>query len=217
MSTHRLRHLIVLISALMIALVVYWLLAPAPITTQHTQSIDIRTLPTTGNRHAPLQIVAFEDLKCSNCMRFNETLLPKIKTHYIDTNKASYSVALLAFIPGSPPAANAAYCIHQQHSADFFSFIQSLYAHQPPEDENWATIPYLMQHAHLSTHADLDRLADCLVNQTHAETLARNMTLATRVMGENNVATPTVFVNGTQVTPLTWKQLQAVIHKVSHS
>lgn len=172
--------------------------------------INISQLPTTGNTQAPLHIVAFEDLKCSNCMRFNTTLLPKIKKYFIDNNKASYSVATLAFLPGSPSAANAAYCIKAQHPQAFFDFTHNIYANQPPENENWATIPNLMLFASNIKNINHDKLAQCMVNNTYIEAASNNMQLANKTMGANNIATPSVYINGIAVVPLTWENFKVV-------
>ena len=107
------------------------------------QKIDLTGQPSLGQASAPIDIVLFEDLKCFNCMRFYHTVLPALKARYIETGVARLHVITLAFIPGSLPAANAALCAYTQRPDFFFKFIDQIYENQPPENEDWATIPKL--------------------------------------------------------------------------
>lgn len=175
--------------------------------------IDTSHQPTQGNEKAKIEIVAFEDLKCANCMRFNTTIYPKIKKELIDTGKAKYTMINLAFIPGSMPAANAARCIYTQNSKAFFEFVDYLFEHQPPENEDWATIPNLMQMAQHIHGLDKKQLSECLVKNPHNDFISNNMSIAEKAMG-GNVATPAIFVNGIAVQPLTYDRIQEVIDTI---
>lgn len=175
--------------------------------------IDTANQPTLGNSDAKIHIVIFEDLKCVNCARFSNEIMPYIKKHYIDTGIAKYTLINLAFIPGSMPAANAAHCLYAQNPAFFFPFIDNIFEHQPPENKNWATIPALMNFAVNIPGVNMDQLAACLVENTYDQFIQNNLKQAMVIMN-GSVATPAVFVNGIRVMPTTKSQLDAVIEAV---
>lgn len=172
--------------------------------------IDTSNQPTIGNPNAKIKIVAFEDLKCVNCKRYNNTLFPKIKKRYIETSKASYTMINLAFIPGSLPAANAARCLYAQNKKFFFPFVEYVYEHQPPEEQNWATIPTLLQFATQIKGVNKNQLANCLINGKYESVINNNFKIAKKVMGDN-VATPSVYVNGRLVMPLNMNRIKTLV------
>ena len=193
----------ILVSVLAVALTPQTKL-PTPI------AINATGQPTMGKANAPVHIVAFEDLKCSNCKRFNDTYFQTIKKEYIATGIAKYTMITLAFIPGSIPAGNAALCLYNQNKNYFFPFVQYVYDRQPPEEENWATIPTLLKFAKSSVpKANLTALSNCIFTDTHTQTLENNLNLAASIM--NPVETPTVYVNGRIVQPLTMNQIKILV------
>ena len=106
MSTSpRIKTLMIAIILVIIAGVLYLILSPTKPTMALPSAVTIDTSnqPTEGNPQAKLTIVAFEDLKCSNCMRYNQTIFPNIENNYIKTGKANYTIINLAFIPGPMP------------------------------------------------------------------------------------------------------------------
>lgn len=212
----RIKTLMIAIILAVIAGVIFLIISPTrpKIILPAAVAIDTTNQPVLGNPNAKIHIVAFEDLKCANCMRYNETLFPSINTNYIKTGKANYTMINLAFIQGSLPAANAARCIYTQNHSAFFDYVNYIYAHQPPEDQDWATIPNLMLFATHLSGINADTLAHCLVTMPYVQLFMDNLTLATKVMG-NNVSTPAVYINGIKVDPLTWAHAQQIIHQVS--
>ncbi len=171
--------------------------------------IDTHNQPMLGQQNAKLQIVAFEDLKCSNCMRYNVNVFPKVYNHYIKPGKANYTMVTVAFLPGSMPAANAARCIYEQNHDAFFDYVNYIYDNQPPEDENWATVPNLMLYATHIKGINQDALAHCIVTSPYTTLINANFKLLQDSM-KPPVGTPTVYINGIRVDPLTWKQFQKV-------
>jgi protein-disulfide isomerase len=179
-------------------------------------AIDTTDQPTIGNAQAKIHIVAFEDLKCGNCMRYSTTIYPALKKKYIDTGKAKYTMINLGFVPGSLAAANAARCIYQQNPASFFDFVDYVYNNQPPEDQDWATIPALMQMASHVKGIDKQQLSECLVKSPNTTVIENNMSIAIKAMGEG-VATPAIYVNGVAVQPVTLDRINEVINAVNSS
>lgn len=173
--------------------------------------IDTSGQPTLGKDSAPVHIVVFEDLKCPNCADYSNTLFPKIKKKYIDTGIAKYTFVTLAFLSGSAPAGNAALCLNGQDSKFFFPFIEYLYKHQPPEDQDWATVPNLLSMARKAVpQANLKTLSDCILTNQYNPVLYTNLQLASGIM--DPVATPAVYVNGMPVNPLSEKNIERLIN-----
>lgn len=200
------------IAAIIIAGVFVFLLYPR-VPLPQAVSIDTSHQPTMGDANAKVEIVVFEDLKCGNCMRFATTLLPNIKKSYIDTGKAKLVVMNLAFIPGSMPAANAARCVYTQSNELFFKYIDYIYHHQPTETDDWATVPTLLQFASHVPGIQQDKLSKCLLRMPYTSIIDNNLKIATKVM-KGNVGTPSVFINGVLVSPLTLKQFDQVFKAV---
>jgi protein-disulfide isomerase len=172
--------------------------------------IDTSNQPTKGNPNAKVQVVIFEDLKCIACRNFNNSVLPKMKAQYIEPGIAKYTVINVAFIPGSMPAANAARCLYAQNPDWFFQFVDNVYQHQPPENEDWATIPQLMQFAGVIQGVDQDKLSRCIYESPYTDFIQNNFKLASKIQG-NSVATPAVYVNGRFVDPPSFKNIQKAI------
>ncbi len=172
--------------------------------------IDTTDQPTQGNPNAKIQIVVFEDLKCIACKNFNNTVVPIIKQQYIKTGVAKYTVINLAFIPGSLPAANAARCLYKQNPDWFFAFVDNIYQNQPPENEDWATIPRLMQFASIIPGVDKDQLSQCIYDGPYTDFIQNNFKIAASLQG-TSVATPAVYVNGRYIDPPTVGNLQKAI------
>lgn len=174
--------------------------------------IDTTGQPTLGKADAPVHIVVFEDLKCPNCADYSNQLFGKIKKNYIDTGVAKYTFITLAFIQGSAPAGNAALCLNGQNPDYFFPFVEYVFQHQPSEEEDWATVPNLLNMAQKSVpQANMRQLSECILTNQYNPVLYTNLQLAAAVMNEQ-VATPAVYVNGMSVSPLSEKRLVTLIN-----
>jgi protein-disulfide isomerase len=217
-SISKTKRLVVLTTIILICAIIAFLIAMKYTQPQlkMTAAIKINTAgqPTLGNENARIHIVAFEDLKCTNCRLFNAGILPHIKKEYVDTGIANYTVIPLAFIPGSIPAANAALCLHKQKPKFFFSFVEYTYTHQPDENTDWATIPKLLQYAQQSSpSANLDKLSDCIFESRYSKQINANFAIAQKAMGDS-VSTPTVYINGHKVESMSSDAIDKMIKQL---
>lgn len=176
-------------------------------------AINTQNQPILGQKNAKIHFVAFEDLKCVACKGFSNNLFPIIKQKYIDTNLANFTFINLAFIPNSVPAATAAHCLYIQNPQFFFPFVEYVYAHQPPEEENWATIPKLAEFASHIRGVNLQQLSQCIFESPYNDLLKKNFLLAEHIMG-TPVMTPSLFINGVKVNPLTLEQIDKIIKHI---
>lgn len=173
-------------------------------------TIDTTDQPVMGEAGAKVHIVVFEDLKCIACKNFNNTVLPQIKSSYIDKGIANYTVINVAFIPGSMPAANAARCLYKQKPEWFFAFVDHIYRNQPSESEDWATIPRLVQFASVIPGVDAEQLSRCIYDSPYTDFILNNFKQASKLQGQT-VATPAVYVNGHYIDTPSVENLQKAI------
>lgn len=176
-------------------------------------AINTENQPVLGRKDAKINIVAFEDLKCAACKEFSNTIFPILKQKYIDTGIANFTFINLAFVPNSLPAANAAHCLYVQNPKFFFPFVEYVYANQPPEEENWATIPKLAEFAGHVKGADLSKLSQCIYDSPYNALFEKNFALAEQAIG-TPVMTPSVFINGIKVDPVTMAQIDKIINHI---
>ena len=196
-----------------------------------TTNIDITGQPTVGQSKAPVSIIVFEDLKCPICAKFNNDVYPNVIKKYIDEGTAKYTSITLAFIPGSIPAGNMALALYAKNKDYFFPFVDYLYHHQEDEAKNWATIPTLLSFARnamlplspssspaplsLST-ATQKELSDQVASGQYSSVLAHNLNIAEKAMPDG-VATPTVYINGKKVEPLTENNLKTMLKQAKEA
>ena len=143
------------------------------------------------------------------CKLFNIGLYPKIKKDYVATGKASYSVINLAFIPGSMNAAVTARCLFDQNPPYFFKFVDYIYHHQGAENENWTTVSNMLSDASKIPGVDIVRLGVCVSTSAHASLIRDNLKYARKIMG-STVRTPSIYVNGILVSPLTMERFKQI-------
>lgn len=184
-------------------------------------AVEINTegQPTIGYPKARVHVVVFEEPKCSNCREYNEQIFPIIKKKYIDTNKITYTVVPVAFLPGSMPAAVALLCVYHENpdypnSDMFFKYFDYMYDHQPDEYSDWAKVPKLQEFAEKTSPAiNTDKLKKCVDMESYRIQIEKNTQMGRDVMG-GVISTPTVYVNGIEVKELTADELSKVINTV---
>ncbi|WP_410511093.1 DsbA family protein [Paenibacillus sp. BR2-3] len=154
--------------------------------------------PRLGKEDAPVKIVEFGDFKCPACAQFTGVIKPQIVQNYVDQGIAAFYFVNMTFIgPDSETASLAALSVYHQNNDEFWKFYDALYANQGNEEEEWATEDFLVNLAEQEKLSiDYDLLRKDIQNQTYADELKRDNTLA----NDNNVSqTPTVFVNGLKI------------------
>lgn len=181
--------------------------------------IDTTNQPTLGDPKAPLRFVVFEEPKCPVCKRFTLEIYPKIKEKYIDTQKASFTIIPVSFLPDSMPAAEGLLCAFYQsgnfpNNELFFDYIDYMYKVQPPESENWATdekVKKLAQEA--SDKINLENMTSCLLTDVYRTQIRSNTDMGRTLMG-GRIITPTLYVNGIKVEGLTMGQIDYIVERL---
>jgi len=181
-------------------------------------AIDTTHQPTIGYPKAKVHIVVIEEPKCSDCKRYNNTIFPVIKKNYIDTNKVLYTVIPVSFLPHSMPAAIALLCVYHQDASPnndlFFTYLDYIYKHEPPEHTDWASAQSLTALAQkASPSIKLPKLTPCINKERYFNIIRANTTYAKKLLG-GTIQTPSIFVNGHRLTQLTLKNMEKLIHEV---
>jgi protein-disulfide isomerase len=156
--------------------------------------IDTTGYPTIGPIGAPNRFVLFEDFRCKSCRTFHDTVLPELRSRYIDTGIAQLTIIPLAIIRGSEPMANAAIEVYRQNPDLFFSYASRLF------EAKEGSIPELVYLAH-DLSIDQIALGQCLLNDCHHAELEKNIDWAHEIMGPV-FSTPALYLNGIKVSAL---------------
>lgn len=174
--------------------------------------------PTLGYPKAKVNVVVFEEPKCSNCRDYSEEIFPKIKQEFIDTNKITYTLIPVSFLPGSMPAAVALLCVYYSdptypNDELFFSYLDYIYKHQPDELTDWATKEKLTEFAKATSPAiDLSKLQNCIQMETYRIRIEQNTAYGKELMG-GAISTPSVYVNGIRAEELSYDSISELIKK----
>ncbi|MCB1181296.1 MAG: thioredoxin domain-containing protein [Chlamydiia bacterium] len=178
--------------------------------------LNTKGQPTIGYPKARVHVVVFEEPKCDNCKDFNDKIFPKLKEDFIDTNKIIYTVIPVSFLPNSMPAAVALLCVYYTNPLYpnndlFFTYLNYIYEHQPPEHTNWATLDTLVAFARNASPAiNRAHLKTCMEKEIYRIKIEKNNAYGRKIM-DGMLTTPTVYVNGIKAQNLNYKELKKLI------
>lgn len=155
---------------------------------------------TMGNPDAPVKIEVFEDFQCHACQNYNQNVEPLIIEQLVKTNKVYYVFHHYPFLDDqaatkeSDQAANASMCA--AHQDRFWDYKQLLFANMTNTIGQFRD-KLLLAFAE-SLGLDMNDFQQCFEENRYKDQIQADITLARqmRVTG-----TPSVFVNGKQITP----------------
>lgn len=171
---------------------------------------DTKGFPTIGDSKAKVELIIFEDFRCTHCCYFSEEIYPELKKAYVDTGIASYTIVPLAFMNKSKPIGNAALAVYRQNPNRFFDYAHELFkacvdGMVPDENE-------LYRIAKRVGGINLVRLQECIESHCYYEELENNLHLAKRLMGRE-FGTPTLYINGVSSPTSSFRAVQLKIQK----
>ncbi len=168
-----------------------------------------------GNPNAKVKVLVFEDFQCPICKEYSASVEPQLDTNtYITSGQVYYEFMQWPFIDNSSltkeshQAANASMCALEQ--GRFWDYHDMLFANQGAENQgsfNDARLKAFAQSLGLNT----SQFNSCFSADKYSNEINSDYQEGVN-MGVSG--TPSVFVNGTQVTPgyaPTWDQLKAAI------
>lgn len=156
---------------------------------------------TVGDASAPAKIEVFEDYQCPACQRFTQDIEPLVFSELVETGKAYYVFYNYPFLDAntatkeSRDAANASLCANEQ--GKFWEYHDTLFANWNGENQGNLSSSRLIAFAS-PIGLNVDDFTACMNENRYADEVQASFDLGTS-MGVSG--TPTVFVNGQEITP----------------
>jgi len=141
-----------------------------------------------GEAKAPVTIVEYFSLGCPHCRKFHETILPKLKTDYIDTGKVRL---VFRDFPLDGVSYGAALLTRCMNDLAYFPMVDTLFAQQ----DAWHVQNGIEQIKVIAKSAGLDDAAfnACLNNQANKDQIKAMQDEAANTLKIDS--TPTFFIN----------------------
>ena len=161
-----------------------------------------------GSPDAKVKLVEYASFTCPHCAAFHETAFGKLKTDYIDTGKVHFTLREVYFDRYGLWAALIARCGGEMK---YFGIHDMLFDKQA----EWAASEDPMQVVeNLKTIGRAAGLEDaameaCLNDGPNAEALIKQF--QTNFEADGVEGTPTLFVNGTKHSNMTYEELKAIL------
>lgn len=170
-----------------------------PITKIERDLVDGRAM---GDPQAPVLIEVFEDFQCPSCREYSNTVEKSlIESDYITSGQVYYIFRHYPFIDSqtitkeSQQAANASMCASEQGA--FWDYHDMLYANWNGENQGNFIDKRLLAFAE-TLGLDMAQFNECFKNNNYADEINSDFELG---VSYGVTGTPTVFVNGTVLTP----------------
>lgn len=170
--------------------------APARPAAPATQSIPA-SMPTDrvlGRADAPITIIEYASFTCSHCANFSNTVLPELKSRYIDTGKAKL---IFRDLPTPPlQVSNIAAAIARCAApGKFFDVAEHFMTHQASAFSSGSVQQWFYKAIDASGRTE-QQIEACVRMPATSEALTQD-TAATLAAGVSS--TPALFVNGRRV------------------
>lgn len=160
-----------------------------PVGPQIVQRFDISidNDPLLGETTAPVTIIEFANVKCSDCLRFHQDIFPQLKEQYIDTGKVrlvfrDYPTA------ESELVGLAGECALEQGNQHFWTFQDRMFANL--DQLTAETFRVWAQELNFN----MERFDSCMSNNKYKKELYEDLSDLKAAVGETSV--PTFFING---------------------
>jgi protein-disulfide isomerase len=148
-----------------------------------------------GLASAPVTIVEYTSMTCSHCAAFDQTVLPMLKSKYIDTGKVRFVSREFPLDGKAAAASMLARCIAGDDAGKYFDAVSQLFKRQDQ----------LMKHAR-DTLKRIGKQQSGMSEQA-VETCEKDQALLDKLSADQKFAferlkvdvTPTFFINGEKV------------------
>lgn len=168
--------------------------SPAPAATTDNGAIRI------GNPDAKVTVRVIADMQCPACQMF-EAANGEVLKKAVEDGTASVEYNIAAFLDRastteySSRAANASFCVAEAGTENYQTWLQAMFAEQPPEGGNGLPDSKLVDIATSAGYTD-PAVADCITERKHDAFVQSN---SAELLKSGIEGTPTIYVNGEQV------------------
>lgn len=161
-----------------------------------------------GAADAKVKIVEYASFTCPHCATFHETVFGELKKNYIDTGKVHFTLREVYFDRYGLWAAMVARCGGEMR---YFGIHDMLFAKQSEwaASEDPAQVVKSLKAIGLAAGIDQAALDACLDDQANAEAMIARF--ETNMAADDVKGTPTIIVNGTKYTNMTYDELAAIL------
>lgn len=155
--------------------------------------LDLSGQPHLGAADAPVEVVLFEDFRCSHCASFTETVFPLLEREFVASGAARiYYLNFPVLGPASVEVAEVGECVFAQSEAAFWQLKAVLYRSQGGGAlERRSSLLDLVRN--YAPDIDLTALQSCLDSDAPGREVDRDEKMARALQLSG---TPSVLVNG---------------------
>ena len=162
-----------------------------------------------GNPDSAVTVMEYASYTCPHCANFHANTYPELKANYIDTNKINFIYRDVYFDRFGLWASMIARC----DDTKFFGITDMLYKRQPEWSRAGDAPAVVAEMRKIGLLAGLsnEQMDACLNDQAMAEALVARFQETTTKDDVNS--TPTLFVNGTKYSNMSYADLSDLIEK----
>lgn len=191
-----------LVTALLVAPSIQNALTPVgeiqQITPEERPLVDGRAL---GDPDAPVRIDVFEDFQCPSCLNYSESVEPQVVENYVASGEVYYVFRHFPFLDDqaagneSNQAAYASMCAAEQ--GRFWDYHDMLFANWNGENQGSFIDKRLVAFAE-ALNLDMEAFNSCFESNEYRDVVQEDLNEG---RSRGVTGTPSVFVNGQQLTP----------------
>lgn len=161
-----------------------------------------------GSPDAPVKMVEYASFTCPHCATFHATVFKDLKKDYIDTGKVHFTLREVYFDRYGLWAAMVARCGGEMR---YFGIHDMLFDQQAEWAGSQDPVQVVQNLKTIGIAAGLDAAAIdvCLNDQEQAEALIARF--QANMAADGVEGTPTIFINGTKHSNMTYADLKAIL------
>jgi protein-disulfide isomerase len=161
-----------------------------------------------GSPDAPVKMVEYASFTCPHCATFHATVFKDLKRDYIDTGKVHFTLREVYFDRYGLWAAMVARCGGEMR---YFGIHDMLFDQQAEWAASQDPVQVVQNLKTIGIAAGLDEAAidTCLNDQAQAEALIARF--QANMAADGVEGTPTIFINGTKHSNMTYADLKAIL------
>lgn len=176
------------------------------------EATDAQILPdmVMGQQDAPVTLIEYASFTCPHCATFHENVVDRLKADYVDTGKVRFIHREVYFDKFGLWAGLVASC---GGAPKYFAIADMIYDTQRDWIGNGqdATVAANLRKIGLKAGLSEDQLNACLNDQARAQQMVA--TYQKNATADDISATPTLVINGTKHSNMSYEDLKAILDK----